>query len=50
MRNIASNKVAENAGFHFVATDVQDMNDGENFQDMNRYVLLRDHYDLAENN
>lgn len=50
VRNIASNKVAENAGFHFVATDVQDMNDGENFQDMNRYILLRDHYDLAENN
>ena len=48
VRNIASNKVAKNAGFHFVATDIQDMYDGENYQDMNRYILLKNHFDLAE--
>jgi len=40
-RNIASNKVAEKVGFTFVATDVEDVFDGEHFRDMNRYVLFR---------
>ncbi|PHK49690.1 GNAT family N-acetyltransferase [Staphylococcus edaphicus] len=39
--NIASNKVAEKAGFTFIATDYEDMFNGEQYRDMNRYALLK---------
>ncbi|XVL12733.1 GNAT family protein [Staphylococcus xylosus] len=45
VRNIASNKVAEKAGFTFLATDVEDIFDGENYRDMNRYVLLKKQFE-----
>lgn len=48
VRNLASNKVARNAGFHFVATDVQDIYDGKHYRDMNRYRLLKDDFDLSQ--
>lgn len=41
VNNIASCKVAEKAGFKFVATDYEDVFNGERFRDMNRYVLLK---------
>ena len=41
VNNIASCKVAEKAGFKFVATDYEDVFNGESFRDMNRYVLLK---------
>lgn len=44
VRNIPSNKVAEKVGFSFVATDYQDVFDGEVFRDMNRYILLKEHF------
>lgn len=45
VRNRASNKVAEKAGFTFLATDVEDIFDGENYRDMNRYVLLKKQFE-----
>lgn len=44
VRNIPSNKVAEKVGFSFVATDYQDVFDGEIFRDMNRYILLKEQF------
>ncbi|MGO3048769.1 GNAT family N-acetyltransferase [Staphylococcus casei] len=44
VRNKASKKVAEKVGFSFVATDLEDVFDGESYRDMNRYILLRKDY------
>lgn len=48
VRNIASNKVAEKTGFTFLATDVEDIFDGENYRDMNRYVLLKKQFEQRQ--
>lgn len=41
VENIASNKVAQKAGFSFVATDKEDIIMNGQYRDMNRYILLR---------
>ncbi|WP_409327603.1 hypothetical protein [Staphylococcus pseudoxylosus] len=40
--------MAEKAGFTFLATDVEDIFDSENYRDMNRYVLLKKQFEQQQ--